>query len=292
MATPYYPGLVRIPPSDRSILKRRLAKWAILILSIIGGFSALAIWLPSSEHALDCQLSADAGGASSPRHDCTQTAQPIAAAPSPQTKLIVNQRITKEIPKRVVPVRSSTVTSVIAMPSPKRHISQPPTQPMASPTPTTPPVDFSSIASNPLMASSQEDVSVASLIDAPPVTSHTPAHTNLDILLAEQGDAFAQYRLGRFYAQQNGSLSAESLSWYMNASDGLQRLASSGNGNAMYILGVMFAFGRGVAENKDEARKWLTQAVAYQIPEAGQVLAKLNEDHPADPSSPRIVPVK
>ena len=55
MAKPDYPGLVMVPPSDRSILKRRLTKWAFLIISIIaavfglGGIAAgaatIAKWL-------------------------------------------------------------------------------------------------------------------------------------------------------------------------------------------------------------------------------------------------------
>ena len=129
------------------------------------------------------------------------------------------------------------------------------------------------------MASVQEDNPAASPTDPPPVTSHTPVQDNPDILLAEQGDAFAQYRLGRFYAQQNGSHSPESVNWYMKASDGLRRLASAGNGKAMYVLGVMYAFGRGVVQNKEEARSWLTQAVAHQVPAAGPVLAVGNGRH-------------
>ncbi|NOT24314.1 MAG: hypothetical protein HOP22_16550 [Nitrospiraceae bacterium] len=97
-----------------------------------------------------------------------------------------------------------------------------------------------------------------------------------DTRLAQQGDAFAQYRLGRFYAQLSGPQAPESVSWYAKASDGLQRLAETGNGQAMYVLGVMYAFGRGVAKDEEQARLWLTQAVDQQIPEAHQVLAKLD----------------
>ena len=129
-------------------------------------------------------------------------------------------------------------------------------------------------------------------LEPPPVTSQTPTQANPDLLLAEQGDAFAQYRLGRFYAQQSGSRSPESVSWYMKASDGLRRLAASGNGKAMYVLGVMYAFGRGVVQNKEEARTWLAQAVAHQVPAAGPVLASLDKNRPTDSNPPMSVQTK
>ncbi len=99
-----------------------------------------------------------------------------------------------------------------------------------------------------------------------------------DTRLAEEGDAFAQYRLGRFYAQQSGRQTPEAVKWYKRASSGLRRLAEAGNGQAMYILGVMYAYGRGVARNTTEARLWLNQAVERKVSAARPVLASLNRD--------------
>ena len=103
------------------------------------------------------------------------------------------------------------------------------------------------------------------------------SNPNPDTRLAEQGDAFAQYRLGRFYAQLGGPHAPESVDWYVKASDGLQHLAEAGNGEAMYVLGVMYAFGRGVERDREQARLWLTQAVDQQIPAAHLVLARLDK---------------
>lgn len=292
MAKLEYPGLVLVPPSDRSLLKRRLGKWAFLIISVIGGLSSLNIWLPSSDRSRDCQPGAERGSASPLRHDCTQTAPTISATPPPQAEIMVSQRATTEAPKRVSASQSRVAMPVVGTPSLKRLIEQPPAQPKANQATTPLPADPNSDTTNHIMASVQEDNPAASPTDPPPVTSHTPVQDNPDILLAEQGDAFAQYRLGRFYAQQNGSHSPESVNWYMKASDGLRRLASAGNGKAMYVLGVMYAFGRGVVQNKEEARSWLTQAVAHQVPAAGPVLASLDKDRPADPTPPMGVPVK
>ena len=104
-----------------------------------------------------------------------------------------------------------------------------------------------------------------------------------DAHLAERGDPFAQYRLGRFYAQLGGPKAPESVSWYVKASNGLQRLADAGNGQAMYVLGVMYAYGRGVAKDEEQARHWLAQAVDQQIPAALTVLARLDGHRGADP---------
>jgi len=111
-------------------------------------------------------------------------------------------------------------------------------------------------------------------------SSHHPPASDYsqDARLAEEGDAFAQYRLGRFYAQQGGRQMPEAVKWYKRASTGLRRLAEAGNGQAMYILGVMYAYGRGVAQNTHEARLWLSQAVDRKVSAAHPVLASLEKD--------------
>jgi TPR repeat protein len=100
--------------------------------------------------------------------------------------------------------------------------------------------------------------------------------------LAEQGDAFAQYRLGRFYAERGEQHAPESTGWYIKASAGLRRLAETGNGEAMYVLGVMYAFGRGVKKDSEEARRWLSQAVEHQVTAARSVLASLEKHRLAE----------
>jgi hypothetical protein len=340
MAKPDYPGLVLVPPSDRSILKRRLAKWAFLIISLIGGLSSLNIWFPSPHRTRDCQQGTDVGSAYALRPDCTQTAQAFVEAPSPQPEVAMTPQATTDASKRVILDKSRAAKPVIATPSPKRPKEQPLAQHKTTQTTNTSSVNTGNSASTRMVATSQANESsaslialqhgasqpsaqhktakvsnaspanpwneaysrmvgslptndsTASLIDPPPVTSHTPTDANPDVLLAERGDAFAQYRLGRFYAQQSGVRSPEAASWYMKASDGLRQLASTGNGKAMYVLGVMYAFGRGVVQNKDEARNWLAQAVAHQVPAAGPVLASLDKNRPADSNPAMSVQAK
>ncbi|MEQ1681065.1 MAG: tetratricopeptide repeat protein [Nitrospira sp.] len=116
-------------------------------------------------------------------------------------------------------------------------------------------------------------------------TSRPVQESDSDARLAEQGDAFAQYRLGRYYAQRDGRKASESVSWYKKASPGLHRLAETGNGQAMYVLGVMYAYGRGVPRSTDEARRWLTMAIEHKITAAQPVLAKLEVPRSTDPKS-------
>jgi TPR repeat protein len=132
------------------------------------------------------------------------------------------------------------------------------------------PKDSAKASSDYAVAALHRDKSTASQTAGKLAASPIP-----DIRLAEQGDAFAQYRLGRFYAQHGGPHTPKSMSWYRKASNGLRLLAWAGNGEAMYVLGVMYAFGRGVTKDTEQARLWLVQAVERQVEAARPVLASL-----------------
>ena len=388
MAKPDYPGLVLVPPSDRSLLRRRLAKWAFFLIAIIGGLSSLNIWFPSSHRTRDCQHGTATGSTHALRPDCPQTAQTIVDTPSPQLEVAVNTQATTNASKRVMLEKARAAKPVIATPSTKRPLEQPlaqystthttnpssaypgnstssrmvaasqanesstsrtalqpgasqpsgqhktalvstasPANPwndaynrMVAPSQVTEssasrsalqheasqpsaqhktaqvstasPANPWNDAYNRMVAPSQVTESSASRNALQHEASQASTNANSDTLLAEHGDAFAQYRLGRFFAQQNGSHSSESVNWYMKAFDGLRRLASNGNGKAMYVLGVMYAFGRGVTQNREEARTWLMQAMAHQVPAAAPVLASLEKNRPADSNPPMGVQTK
>ena len=68
---------------------------------------------------------------------------------------------------------------------------------------------------------------------------------------AEQGDAKAQYYLGKMYANGKGVQQdyAEAVKWYRKA-------AEQGNGKAQNNLGVAYASGKGVRQDYAEASKW------------------------------------
>ena len=87
-------------------------------------------------------------------------------------------------------------------------------------------------------------------------------------LAATQGDAEAQFSIGRMYATGEGVLKgkdeAQAVRWYRRAAD--QDYAA-----AQYHLGVMYAAGRGVLKDEAEAVKWYRLAA-----EQGHALAQFN----------------
>jgi len=265
MAKQGIPGLVQVPPSDREIAKRRLARWTFLLVAIICGISTLNAWLAPPDNQADCQPGLDGDIPQDFREACNQaeTGQAIADGDAIQQDLIV-----EAASQETAPIERQTPT-LSRPPQLNRPLKEPdiksPSQ-AASQQPTT----VSSIHT--VTASREERAPMAP--EVKPVRTQSP-----DAHLAEQGDAFAQYRLGKFYAKHSGPEAPESVSWYMKASRGLRRLAEKGNGEAMYVLGVMYAFGRGVQMDTEEARRWLTQAVEHQVAAARPVLARLVEKH-------------
>jgi len=69
--------------------------------------------------------------------------------------------------------------------------------------------------------------------------------------LAEQGDAWAQYWLGRLYYRGEGVLKnyKTALKWYRLA-------AEQGFTDAQYQLGVMYHLGRGLPKNRVYSHMW------------------------------------
>ena len=324
MSNQRYPGLVQVPPSDRWIFRRRLLRWSFAIIAVVWGASAITAWLPSPDKDTDCQTGIGYGASPNIVEKCGQPGQSVATAPSapPQSESLVTEVSPKASPAeshspKPMPAPNTDRPATQPSTDPKysqapvanrlsndRPTGQPSTDPKYSQAPvakrpdtdrpaTQPSTDRASIAkpSSPVRDSAVP--TVAPLRENTSATSQEakapPSSPNPDIRLAEKGNAFAQYRLGRFYAQQRGPQAPESLHWYRKASDGLRRLAEAGNGQAMYVLGVMYAFGRGVKKDRDEAQRWLTQAVEHKVAAARQVLASLERRRKADPDPQAFV---
>ena len=84
--------------------------------------------------------------------------------------------------------------------------------------------------------------------------------------LAEQGNAAAQFNLGRMYdkGQSVAKDYAEAAKWY-------RRAAEQGHARAQYNLGIMYADGQGVPKDYAEALKWYRRAA-----EQGEAYAQNN----------------
>ncbi|MBH0201112.1 MAG: sel1 repeat family protein [Nitrospira sp.] len=323
MAKKGYPGLVLVPPSDRTILKRRLLHGALFIIALVWGASTLGVWPPASDDKTNCQPGVGQEDSNSSAETCGQPQSDIEPLPNqkefslttvsqaeglgasqdstPASPLAPDQLTTQDNRGKD---SKSTQPSSLADQLSEHNVVPPDSEKAASRVPA------STSARNP-----ESDVRLADRLatqhnssqDSKPKSSEPAGRTTdrnagppgikqsasspppstsapnqeLDARLAEQGDAFAQYRLGRYYAQRDGRQTPEAVSWYKKASPGLHRLAETGNGQAMYVLGVMYAYGRGVTRSTDEARRWLTWAVEHKISAAQPVLAKLAvQPHP------------
>ncbi|TKB78930.1 MAG: hypothetical protein E8D42_05810 [Nitrospira sp.] len=325
MAKKGYPGLVLVPPSDRTILRRRLLLCALFIIALVWGASTLGVWPLVSDDRANCQPDAAQEGSNGLAEKCGQ--------PQSATEPLPNQN---EFSLTPVSQAEGPAESNNPPPSPPLDPDQhtPPSTHSQDSTPQSSepadrPADHSAVsptnekitshmqASEPAHNQNRNvhvadrltpqhhqsqnstpksselinhpiDLNIASSANKQSILSSSTSRpfqeSDIDARLAEQGDAFAQYRLGRYYAQRDGRKASESVSWYKKASPGLHRLAETGNGQAMYVLGVMYAYGRGVPRSTDEARRWLTMAVEHKITAAQPLLAKLAMQPHGNPS--------
>jgi uncharacterized protein len=81
--------------------------------------------------------------------------------------------------------------------------------------------------------------------------------------LAEQGDARAQFLLGRLFSRGQGLPldEGEAVKWFRRAAD-------QGNSEAQFVLGNMYARGKGVPQDNAEAAKWYRAAADRGDPQA------------------------
>jgi TPR repeat protein len=92
------------------------------------------------------------------------------------------------------------------------------------------------------------------------------------LVLAEQGEAYAQYNLGIMYENGEGvpEDDAKAVKWYRKAAD-------QGYANAQYNLALMYDSSEGVPENDAEAVKWYrkaAEAIKWYRQAADQLHAK------------------
>ena len=265
MATKGYPGLVVVPPSDRWIIRRRVVHWAFFIIAVAWIASASRLWVPSFDNNRDCQPAAGQGTFANFPEECSQSDLSVSET---ESRLVESTLAKASQGGNLAGSHNPKSTPITGQLVKQQGTAQKSMTKLQDPL-----LRSSDRAKSP----PPRNGSAANVVARKPSSSSIP-----DTRLAEQGDAFAQYRLGRFYAQLGGPHAPESVSWYVKASDGLRPLAEAGDGKAMYVLGVMYAFGRGVAKDREQARLWLAQAVDQKVPAAHVVLARLDGHRGAD----------
>lgn len=151
---------------------------------------------------------------------------------------------------------------------------------------------------------------VLSWAELPVVFSDVSAGVfRFQIKLAEQGNAEAQYKVGEMYETGKGADKdlTEARVWYDKAAkqghkkaeykilfldistygltdasknqlSTLRAEAISGNADAMYFLGKMFASGVGVPKSLEDAQTWLKKAAFNGVPEAEHEAIAVDEE--------------
>jgi hypothetical protein len=266
MAKKGYPGLVLVPPSDRTIFRRRLLRWSFFLIALIWCAATLALWVPTSNNKATCQSDIGQEDSNNSAESCDNQPHSV-TEPPPSRQSDFPVAPLSQAEALAEPQDSPSSPDLDRLTTHKNHDQG---STLKSSDPINHPSDH-----NPPSLNAEKRAPIL------PASQQTPM-PGIDARLAEQGDAFAQYRLGRYYAQRDGRQAPESVNWYKKASHGLHRLAATGNGQAMYVLGVMYAYGRGVTRNTEEARRWLTLAVEHKITAAQPVLAQLEAAHGTD----------
>ena len=99
----------------------------------------------------------------------------------------------------------------------------------------------------------------------------------LFLLLAEQGDAQAQYNLGVMVAKGEG------ITQDINLAINLFRLAAEqGFARAQYNLGVLYDEGLGIPKDHQEALKWFQLSAEQGLAQAQKEMAKNRNRKPSN----------
>lgn len=85
---------------------------------------------------------------------------------------------------------------------------------------------------------------------------------NIYKLLAEEGNAEAQFRLGVLYDFGSGTEQDEdkALKWFARAYKGLLPLAENGKLRAQYLLAQLYDMGKGIEQDSKKAKEWWVRA--------------------------------
>lgn len=139
--------------------------------------------------------------------------------------------------------------------------------------------------------------------------SQADALFDFQMKLAKKGNAEAQFKVGEMYESGTGVKQdmAEATNWITKAADqnhetanfkllywdmekngitdankakfeDLQAKAESGNGQAQYYVGKMYANGVGMKKNPDKAINWLNKAALVGVLQAEPEIVKIRED--------------
>jgi TPR repeat protein len=90
---------------------------------------------------------------------------------------------------------------------------------------------------------------------------------------AENGDADAQYKLGRRYKEHANQDYVDAATWYLKA-------AEQGNADAQLDLGLLYEHGLGVSQNDIQAYMWYRRAAKQGNPNAQEQFGRMHTGYP------------
>lgn len=287
-----FPGLV-LPPTYGQRETRRPSRSLPIVAGLVGTLMVVSLWLQPTAQREACTAGADGpeqpsspalSAACAPTQQPLVDALPIAAQPLDMKRPHAAASGAAPVPlgpDRLVDEPASDPQPILSelqamdyhaeagtqiQPDPRlTDLAVPPAASVPGPAPPLP-----------LASVSAADEKGRSARDEPAraIAPGAQLRARIDRLI-RQDNPFAHYQLGRLYARLRGETSSEAAQWYHKATEGLRRLAEEGNGQAMYVLGVAYAFGRGVPQNRVEAQRWLILAAEKGAPQARRVLIAL-----------------
>ena len=101
---------------------------------------------------------------------------------------------------------------------------------------------------------------------------------------AENGDAEAQFNLGKNYEAGRGGLKrdyAEAANWY-------RRSAEQGDPYAQASLGILYRFGKGVPQDSTQAYMWFSLAASQTTGGEQETIAEMRESAASHMTSEQI----
>lgn len=271
MAKSPFPGLVILPPSDYHITKQKWNRGVLLVMALVGCWISVRFLVLGPEEA--CATREDTIATAASHQPCTEQVRVA------QTQISADHGL-PELHTGLSPrLRSTTISAPpVSVDLSAREPLAPHDNPILRPADP----DNSELAS----IAAPKRIEDARLETAPPPRNDKPLRATAASdpsvssppplgTFSARDDPFALYRLGRVYEKLRQSPS-DARTWYLKASPGLHHMAQAGNPQAMYVLGVMYARGRGVRKDLASARYWLTLATDHHVRPAEAVLAQLN----------------
>ncbi len=217
-----------------------------------------------------------------PEETQTAEAEPPAAeetpAPTPEARIISDPEPVQETPVAAAPVEPAPVESAPVETAPVETAAA---QPAPEPVPAPQPEAAAPVTALEQAAFDGDPMAQYQLGEMELQTGDPEQGARLIRASANQGNAPAQYRLGKLYETGAAGVPQDDVQARMWT----ERAANAGNRNAMHNLGLMYAEGRGIEQSDQMAAQWFERAALIGATDSQFNLAVLYEQGRGVPQS-------